>query len=119
MPIEKSFSVDGQTFVSEIKPATLKTGKGKTYKSHFPYFRELRIEYALISLASKQWLGVDYHGGTEPTYKLQVTFYQIQKEIVEAINEQEGKDLKPNDCSYKARYARRGSKTARIFNHLK
>lgn len=100
LPIEKSFSVDGQTFVSEIKPATLKTGKGKTYKSHFPYFRELRIEYALISLASKQWLGVDYHGGTEPTYKLQVTFYQIQKEIVEAINEQEGRDLKPNDCPY-------------------
>lgn len=100
LPIEKSFSVDGQTFVSEIKPATLKTGKQQTYKSHFPYFRELRIEYALISLASKQWLGVDYHGGTEPTYKLQVTFYQIQKEIVEAINEQEGRELKPNDCPY-------------------
>ena len=100
LPIEKSFSVDGQTFVSEIKPATLKTGKGKTYKSHFPYFRELRIEYALISLASKQWLGVDYHDGTEPTYKLQVTFYQIQKEIVEAINDQEGRDIKPNDCPY-------------------
>ena len=100
LPIEKSFSVDGQTFVSEIKPATLKTGKGKTYKSHFPYFRELRIEYALISLASKQWLGVDYHDGTEPTYNLQVTFYKIQKEIVEAINEQEGRDLKPNDCPY-------------------
>ena len=100
LPIEKSFSVDGQTFVSEIKPAILKTGKGKTYKSHFPYFRELRIEYALISLASKRWLGVDYYDGTEPTYKLQVTFYQIQKEIVEAINDQEGRDIKPNDCPY-------------------
>ena len=100
LPIEKSFSVDGQTFVSEIKPAILKTGKGKTYKSHFPYFRELRIEYALISLASKRWLGVDYYDGIEPTYKLQVTFYQIQKEIVEAINDQEGRDIKPNDCPY-------------------
>lgn len=98
LPIEKSFSVDGHTFVSEIKPATLKIGKGKAYRSHFPYFRELRIEYALISLASKQWLGVDYHSSSEPTYKLQLTFYQIQKEIVEAINEQEGRDLKPNDC---------------------
>lgn len=100
LPIEKSFSVDGHTFVSEIKPATLKIGKGKAYRSHFPYFRELRIEYALISLASKQWLGVDYHSSSEPTYKLQLTFYQIQKEIVEAINEQEGRDLKPNDCPY-------------------
>lgn len=100
LPIEKAFSVESQTFVSEIKPATIKDPKSKVYRTHFPYFRELRIEYALISLASKQWLGVDYQDGSDPTYILQITYYQIQKEIVEAINEKEGRNLKPNDCPY-------------------
>lgn len=100
LPLEKSFSVDNQTFVSEIKPATIKDGKTKLYRSYFPYFRELRLEYALISLASKQWLGVNYQDNKEPTYVLHTTYYQIQKEIVDAINQKEGKNLKPNDCPY-------------------
>lgn len=108
LPIEKTFSVAGQTYVSEIKPAILKDPKTKTYKSHFPYFRELRLEYALISLASKQWLGVEYHKDAEPTYKLSVTYYQIQKEIVEAINKLEGRNLKPNDCPYNTTSIREG-----------
>ena len=100
MPVEKTFSGDGMTFTSEIKPATLRDAKTKKFRSFFPYFRELRLEYALISIASKQWLAVDYAISGEASYRLQVTYYQIQKEIVEAINRQEGKNLKPNDCPY-------------------
>jgi len=110
LPVERTFTVDGQTFVSEVKPATLRDPKTKKYKSYFPYFRELRLEYALISLASKQWLGIDYHNGEDPTYKLHVTYYQIQKEIVEAINQQDGSNLKPNDCPYNTTSIREGLK---------
>lgn len=110
LPVERTFTVDGQTFVSEVKPAILRDPKTKKYKSIFPYFRELRLEYALISLASKQWLGVDYHNGEDPTYKLHLTYYQIQKEIVEAINQQDGTDLKPNDCPYNTSSIREGLK---------
>ena len=110
LPIERTFTVDGQTFVSEVKPAVLRDPKTKKYKSMFPYFRELRLEYALISLASKQWLGVDYHNGEDPTYKLSLTYYQIQKELVEAINQQDGSDLKPNDCPYNTSSIREGLK---------
>ena len=110
LPVERTFSVDGQTFVSEIKPAVLRDPKTKKYKSIFPYFRELRLEYALISLSSKQWLSVDYHNGEDPTYKLHLTYYQIQKELIEAINQQEGTDLKPNDCPYNTSSIREGLK---------
>lgn len=108
LPIEKRFTVDGQTFVSEIKPVTLRDRKTKAYRSFFPYFRELRLEYALISLASKQWLSVDYERGGDPSYKLSVTYYQIQKEIVEAINKEEGKSLSPNECPYNTASIREG-----------
>lgn len=108
LPIEKRFTVDGQTFVSEIKPVTLRDRKTKAYRSFFPYFRELRLEYALISLASKQWLSVDYERGGDPSYKLAVTYYQIQKEIVEAINTEEGKNLSPNECPYNTASIREG-----------
>ena len=108
LPVKKTFTVEGETFVSEIKPAMLEDSKTGKNRNIFPYFRELRLEYALISLASKQWLSVDYDGKGVPSYKLSVTYYQIQKEIVEAINRLEGKTLKPNDCPYNTSSIREG-----------
>ena len=107
-PVKKSFTVGGETWVSEIKPAMLENPRTGQNRHIFPYFRELRLEYALISLASKQWLSVDYDREGKPSYKLSVTYYQIQKEIVDAINAEEGKNLKPNDCPYNTTSIREG-----------
>lgn len=101
-PVEKSFpSHEGMTLISEIKPATVKRRGAKVGKSQFPYFRELRVEHAIISLASKEnYLYVEHGPGDVPSYYLRTTIYRIQKEIVEAINAQEGKNLSVNECPY-------------------
>ncbi len=58
-PVEKSFSIDGKSYVSEISPANFKNKRTKQFQSHFPDLREARIEYAIISLASKQLIDID------------------------------------------------------------
>ena len=70
------------------------------YKSVFPDLRESRIEYAIISLASKQIVDIGYDRKDKQIHLLKTTYYQIQKEIVEAINKRENRQLKPNDCPY-------------------
>jgi hypothetical protein len=99
-PIEKIFTIENQTFISEIVPATIKDKKTKKFKSRFPDLREARIEYAIISLASKQLLNVDTDKENNKIFVLKTTYYQIQKEIIDAINKQENKALKPYDCPY-------------------
>lgn len=99
-PIEKPFSIDGQSFISEIIPATIKDKKIDDYKSVFPDLRESRIEYAIISLASKQIVDIGYDKKEQQIHRLKTTYYQIQKEIVEAINKREGRSLTPYDCPY-------------------
>jgi len=99
-PVKKPFTIEGQNFVSEIVPATLEDKKTGVFKTHFPNLREARIEYAIISLASKQLLGVDTDKESNKIFVLRTTYYQIQKEIVEAINKQEGRGLTPYDCPY-------------------
>ena len=99
-PIEKSFQVAGQTYISEIAPAPIKDKKTNVYKSCFPDLREARIEYAIISLATKQAIDIDQDKENNKIFVLKTTYYQIQKEIVEAINKREGKNLKPHDCPY-------------------
>ncbi|GFO77785.1 hypothetical protein BPLS_P6432 [Bathymodiolus platifrons methanotrophic gill symbiont] len=54
-PIEKPFSIGGQSFISEIIPAVIKDKKINDYKSVFPDLRESRIEYAIISRALKRF----------------------------------------------------------------
>jgi len=99
-PIEKTFSIGGQSFVSEIIPATIKDKKINSYKSVFPNVRESKIEYAIISLASKQIVDIGYDKKEKQIHLLKTTYYQIQKEIVDAINLREGKNLSPNECPY-------------------
>jgi hypothetical protein len=101
-PVKKPFTIKGQTFISEIVPATLEDKKKGVFKTHFPDLREARIEYAIISLASKQLLDIDTDKESNKIFVLRTTYYQIQKEIVDAINNQEGKTkiLKPYDCPY-------------------
>jgi hypothetical protein len=99
-PIEKPFSIEGAHFFSEITPALIKDRKTGKLKTIFPDNREARIEYAIISLASKQAIGVDTDKEDRKTFTLETTYYQIQKEIVEAINKQENRSLSPYDCPY-------------------
>jgi len=99
-PIEKAFSIGGQSFISEIIPAVIKDKKLNDYKSVFPNVRESRIEYAIISLASKQIVDIEYDKKEKQIHRLKTTYYQIQKEIVDAINMREGKKLTPYDCPY-------------------
>lgn len=99
-PIEKPFSIGKQSFISEIIPATIKDKKIDAYKSVFPDLRESRIEYAIISLASKQIVDIGYDKKEKQIHLLKTTYYQIQKEIVDAINKRENRNLKPNDCPY-------------------
>ena len=100
-PIEKNFSIGGKNFIAEIIPATIKDKKvNGSYKSVFPNVRESRIEYAIISLASKKIVNIGYDKKENQIHLLKTTYYQIQKEIVDAINIREKKELKPNDCPY-------------------
>lgn len=99
-PVKKPFSLDGQSFVSEIAPASIEDKKTGQYKSKFPELREARIEYAIISIVSKQQVKVEGDNQHNRIFKLYTTYYQIQKEIVEAINKVSNKDLKPNNCPY-------------------
>ena len=100
-PIEKFFSIGGKNFIAEIIPATIKDKKvNRSYKSIFPNVRESRIEYAIISLASKKIVDIGYDKKENQIHLLKTTYYQIQKEIVDAINIREKKELKPNDCPY-------------------
>ena len=100
-PIEKFFSIGGKNFIAEIIPATIKDKKvNRSYKSIFPNVRESRIEYAIISLASKKIVNIGYDKKENQIHLLKTTYYQIQKEIVDAINIREKKELKPNDCPY-------------------
>ena len=100
-PIKKPFSMDGKNFIAEIIPATIEDKKVEGgYKSIFPNIRESRIEYAIISLASKKIVDIGYDKKENQIHLLKTTYYQIQKEIVDAINIRENKELKPNDCPY-------------------
>ncbi len=99
-PVEKTFSIDGKAYISEISPANFKNKKTKKFQSHFPDLRESRIEYAIISLASKQLINIDTDSNNQKIFMLRTTYYRIQKELVEAINKRENKSLKPNDCPY-------------------
>ncbi|GFO77871.1 hypothetical protein BPLS_P6583 [Bathymodiolus platifrons methanotrophic gill symbiont] len=99
-PVEKCFSIEGKSYVSEISPANFKNKRTKQFQSHFPDLREARIEYAIISLASKQIIDIDTDSEDKRIFTIRTTYYQIQKEIVEAINKRESKDLKPNECPY-------------------
>lgn len=99
-PVEKIFSIDGQNYISEIAPATIKDKKTGVYKTRFPELREARIEYAIISIISKQYVDIDTDDQKNRVFKLKTTYYQIQKEIVDAINKVENKELTPNNCPY-------------------
>lgn len=99
-PVEKTFSIDGKSYVSEISPANFKNKRTKHFQSYFPDLREARIEYTIISLATKQLIDINTDSENNKIFLLRTTYYQIQKEIVEAINKREGTKLKPNDCPY-------------------
>ncbi|MBU2969821.1 hypothetical protein KO527_10730 [Pseudoalteromonas sp. C2R02] len=98
--VEKTFSLDGKAFVAEISPANFKSKKTKKFQSFFPHLREARIEYAIITMASKQLMQIESDKDNNRIFFLKTTFYQIQKELVQSINKQENKTLKPNDCPY-------------------
>ena len=99
-PVEKTFFIDGKPYISEISPANFKNKKTKHFQSHFPDLREARIEYAIISLATRELIDIDTDSNNNKIFLLKTSYYQIQKEIVDAINKREGGSLKPNDCPY-------------------
>ena len=99
-PIEKIFTIDGKTFISEISPAIIKNRKKNIFQSCFPSLREARIEYAIISMASKKLVNISTDSEESKIFTLKTTYYQIQKEIIEAINKRGEKDLSPQDCPY-------------------
>ncbi|SEH90292.1 conserved hypothetical protein [Bathymodiolus azoricus thioautotrophic gill symbiont] len=74
--------------------------KDGEFQSIFPSLREDRIEYAIISLASKQIVDLDTDKKNNRVFILRTSYYQVQKEIVEAINRREGKNLKPSSSPY-------------------
>lgn len=98
--IEKPFVIDWKIYIAEISPANFKDKKTKVFKSHFPYLREARIEYVIISMASKNIIDIDSDTDNNHTFHLKTTYYKIQKEIVDSINQVENKNLKPEDCPY-------------------
>ncbi len=51
-------------------------------------------------MASKQIMEIDSDKDNNKIFFLNTTYYQIQKEIINAINKHEGKNLKPSDCPY-------------------
>lgn len=96
--IEKHFTFKGQSFFSEITPASFKDRKG-IYRSHFPSFREDRVEYAIISLAEKS-ANIGRDKKDNPILFFKTTYYQIQKEIVDSINNDEGTTIPVKSCPY-------------------
>ena len=102
LPVERAFSFNNQTMVATISPALLERRVEGGYASKFPHFRESRIEYAILTLASKEWLQVHYDSTPQakPSYRLVTTIYRIQKEIVDSINAKEGTDLEAKNCPY-------------------
>ena len=99
-PVEKKFFINEKSYISEISPANFKNRKTKQFQSHFPNFREARIEYAIISFATKQLIDISIDSENKKKFLLRTTYYQIQKEIVEAINKRKVIKLKPNNCPY-------------------
>lgn len=106
LPIEKSFSIQGnsgeKTHICQIKPALILDPKTNEYKSKFPHFRELKIENALICLISKFWQSISYHGegATGPVLRIELSVYQIQKEIIDAINTENNTNKRVKDCPF-------------------
>ena len=102
LPIERTFSLNDRSMIAEIAPAMLKSRGDNEYVTRFPHFRESRIEYAILTLASKEWLQVNYdkHPHGKPSYLLTTSIYRIQKEIVDSINAQQGTNLSPKNCPY-------------------
>lgn len=98
-PLEKTFLINNEIFTAEITPAMIKNKDGE-FQSIFPSLREDRIEYAIISLASKQIVDLDTDKKNNRVFILRTSYYQIQKEIVGAINRREGKNLKPSSSPY-------------------
>jgi hypothetical protein len=98
-PLEKTFLINNEIFTAEITPAMIKNKDGE-FQSIFPSLREDRIEYAIISLASKQIVDLDTDKKNNRVFILRTSYYQVQKEIVEAINRREGKNLKPSSSPY-------------------
>ena len=101
-PLEKTFLVNKEIFTSEITPATIKNKKGE-FQSIFPGFRENKIEYVLISLVIKKSTNLLNKKGA---FILKTSYYEIQKELVDAINKQNklhnaGKEeIKPANSPY-------------------
>ena len=100
LPIEKSFQIWSDLFVSQISPAVIKNTKTWEFKTFFPYTREARIEYAIISLATKELIWTDTDKENNKIFFLKTTYYQIQKEIIEAINKTENKNITCSNCPY-------------------
>lgn len=51
-------------------------------------------------MASKQVLQIDSDNNNNKIFFIKTTYYQIQKEITNAINKLEGRKIKPCDCPY-------------------
>ncbi|CAB5504877.1 hypothetical protein AZO1586R_1825, partial [Bathymodiolus azoricus thioautotrophic gill symbiont] len=98
-PLEKTFLINNEICTAEITSAMIKNKDGE-FQSIFPSLREDRIEYAIISLASKQIVDLDTDKKNNRVFILRTSYYQVQKEIVEAINRREGKNLKPSSSPY-------------------
>jgi len=97
-PVSKIFMLNKKSYTIKIIPSTIADEKGKD-KSHFPYTMEARVEYAIISLSAKklQFKKSSNPKINEKVHTLYTTYYEIRKEIADAINKSEGKNIKPKD----------------------
>ncbi|NQX97527.1 MAG: hypothetical protein HRT73_06565 [Flavobacteriales bacterium] len=96
--VSRTFIMNKKSYTIDIVPANIKD-ENKKEKSHFPYIIEARLEYALISLSAKklQFTKSSNPKINEKVHTLYTSYYEIRKEIADAINKAEGKNLKPKD----------------------
>lgn len=97
-PVSQPFTLDKKHYDMEIIPAVFKDSKGQS-KSHFPYTLEARVEYAIISLSAKklQFAKSANPNINEKVHTLYTTYYEVRKEIADAINKAKNKSIKPKD----------------------
>lgn len=100
--IEETFTINKQAATLRKIPAIYKSHATKKTVVQFPYMREARVEQAINSILAKKQIDYDTDINNNTIFFLQLSLYAIRKEIVEAINKYEGKNLKVQDCPYKA-----------------
>lgn len=90
---ETVFHLDKIPFKVSITPATIKYKNDKRMNvSRYPFITETKVEYAILSIATRNLDSLRKAGKDAPVLVVRTTIYEIKKEIARAINKCRAED---------------------------